>query len=197
MPQVTPEYLAQRRASILDAAAHCFAAKGFHATSMPDICSQAGMSAGGVYRYFASKEELIEELADTVMVPVLHVLRAALDANPVPQPAEVIDLIHDTLLVDSPPLPSAALMLQVWCEVVRNPRVHESQRRYMSELLDVLSGFTRRWAQLDDASARAAASALVAMSMGTFLMQNVLEADLKKTSTRKLIEALNPIVRSG
>ncbi len=197
MPRVTPEYRAQRRASILAAAAHCFAVKGFHDTSMPDICTQAGMSAGGVYRYFASREELIGELADTVMSPVLHVLRAALDADPLPQPAEVIDLIHDTLLVDSPPLTSGALMLQMWCEVLRNPHVRESQRRYMTELLDVLSGFTRRWAQLDDASAQATASALVAMSMGTFLIQNVLQGDMKTTPTRELIEALNPIVGLG
>ncbi|MEU0507047.1 TetR/AcrR family transcriptional regulator [Nocardia sp. NPDC005998] len=197
MPPVTPEYLAKRRATILAAAAHCFATKGLHSTSMPDICTQAGMSAGGVYRYFASKEELIEELADTVMAPVLRVLHTALDSDPVPRPAEVIDLIHDTLLIDSPPTTSSALMLQLWSEVAGNARVRESQRRYMTELLDVLSGFTRRWAQLDDESALATANALVAMSMGTFLVQNVLEADMPTTSTRKLLEALDPIVRSG
>ncbi|MFE2961136.1 hypothetical protein [Nocardia tengchongensis] len=67
----------------------------------------------------------------------------------------------------------------------------------MTELLDVLSDFTRRWAQLDDESALTTATALVAMSIGTFLVQNVLESDRQATPTRKLLEALDPIVRSG
>jgi TetR/AcrR family transcriptional regulator, transcriptional repressor of aconitase len=194
MPSVTPEYLAKRRASILAAAARCFANNGFHATSMPDICSEAGMSAGGVYRYFASKDDLIAELADSAMVPVLRVLREAADADPVPQPAEVIDLIHNTMLTDSPAPPNASLLLQVWAEIVRNPRVRESQRRHTFELLDVLKRFTRRWAPLDDASVDTASRALMAMSMGTFLMQNVLEADTESTPTQALIESLNGIV---
>lgn len=88
-------------------------------------------------------------------------------------------------------------MLQLWSEVAGNAHVRESQRRYMTELLDVLSDFTRRWAQLDDESALTTATALVAMSIGTFLVQNVLESDRQATPTRKLLEALDPIVRSG
>jgi AcrR family transcriptional regulator len=194
MPLVTPEYLAQRRASILAAAARCFANNGFHATSMPDICAEVGMSAGGVYRYFASKDDLIAELADSAMAPVIRALREAADADPAPQPAEVIDLIHDTPLADSPAPPNASLLLQVWAEVVRNPRVRESQHRHIVELLDVLRRIARRWAPLDDASADTAARALMAISMGTFLMHNVLEADNASTPTQMLIESLGGIL---
>src|SRR5207302_8980834 len=147
--------------------ARCFARNGFHATSMPDICAEVGMSAGGGYRYFASKDDLIAELADGAMAPVIHVLREAADADPAPQPAEIIDLVHNTPLAGSPAPPNASLLLQVWAEVVRNPRVRESQRRRIAELLDVLRRIARRRAPLDDASADPAAPAPLAPSMAT------------------------------
>jgi len=48
-----------RRAEILDAAERCFARAGFHRASMQDICAEAAMSPGNLYRYFPSKEALI------------------------------------------------------------------------------------------------------------------------------------------
>lgn len=54
----------KRRRQILDAALACFARKGFHQTSMHEICTEAGLSAGALYRYFASKSELIVAIAE-------------------------------------------------------------------------------------------------------------------------------------
>lgn len=53
-----------RRREILDAAQACFEKRGFHATSMGEICAQAGMSPGGLYRYFPSKEAIIAAMAE-------------------------------------------------------------------------------------------------------------------------------------
>ena len=193
MPPVTPEYLAQRRAAILATAARCFAANGFHATSMPDVCAEAGMSAGGVYRYFGSKDQLIVELSELEMTPVLEALRAAADTEPTLRPAEVIDLIHRTVLADHP----SSLMLQVWAEAVRNPDVHDSVRRRTAELVDLLSRFTRRWSpHFSDAQAKSAARALMAVSMGTYVLQNVMEASTEPTPTQTLLDSLDGIVRA-
>src|SRR5690606_20342270 len=48
-----------RRARILEAARKCFSERGFHGASMARIGEEAGMSAGLIYRYFASKAEII------------------------------------------------------------------------------------------------------------------------------------------
>src|SRR5215211_1526704 len=53
-----------RRAEILQAAARCFARSGFHGASMQDICAEATMSPGNLYRYFPSKEALIAGIAE-------------------------------------------------------------------------------------------------------------------------------------
>ena len=53
-----------RRSEILSAAQRCFVRSGFHQTSMQEICAEAGMSAGNLYRYFPSKEGLIAGIAE-------------------------------------------------------------------------------------------------------------------------------------
>ncbi|GAA4284647.1 TetR/AcrR family transcriptional regulator [Brevibacterium daeguense] len=53
---------AQRRQAILDSAKALFAAQGFRAVSIEDIGAGAGVSGPAVYRHFASKEEILEEL---------------------------------------------------------------------------------------------------------------------------------------
>ena len=53
-----------RRDEILAAAARCFVRSGFHGASMQDICTEAGMSPGNLYRYFPSKEALIAGIAE-------------------------------------------------------------------------------------------------------------------------------------
>lgn len=60
MPKVTDAHLEQRRRQILDAAIACFARRGFHQTTMADIAAQAGVSDTLAYRYFGSKDEIIE-----------------------------------------------------------------------------------------------------------------------------------------
>jgi TetR/AcrR family transcriptional regulator, repressor for uid operon len=53
-----------RRVEILEAAQRCFARNGFHSTSMQQICAEAGMSPGNLYRYFPSKEAIIAGIAE-------------------------------------------------------------------------------------------------------------------------------------
>lgn len=60
MPKVSETYLEERRQHILDAAMACFARKGFRATTMEEIGNEAGLSPGVAYRYFSSKDEIIE-----------------------------------------------------------------------------------------------------------------------------------------
>lgn len=53
-----------RRKQILAAARVCFARAGFHGASMGQICTEAAMSPGALYRYFPSKDSIIEAIAE-------------------------------------------------------------------------------------------------------------------------------------
>jgi AcrR family transcriptional regulator len=64
------------RAAILDAAKKLFAAKGFGAATVRDICTEAGANIALVSRYFGSKRELYAEvcrsLFDGLAAPLAH-----------------------------------------------------------------------------------------------------------------------------
>lgn len=51
-----------RREQIFAAAERAFVRQGFHATTMQHIAAEAGMSPGNLYRYFRSKEAIVEGL---------------------------------------------------------------------------------------------------------------------------------------
>lgn len=51
-----------KRQAILDAALELFAERGFHGTAVPLVAERAGVGAGTLYRYFESKEALVNAL---------------------------------------------------------------------------------------------------------------------------------------
>ena len=53
-----------RRKQILDAALHAFAEDGYDKVSMARIATDAGLTKGGVYFHFSSKEELFSEMVE-------------------------------------------------------------------------------------------------------------------------------------
>lgn len=59
-----PELAERRRTQILEAALQCFRRRGFHLTTMNEICAAAGLSAGALYRYYPAKTDLILAIAE-------------------------------------------------------------------------------------------------------------------------------------
>src|SRR5579859_4900098 len=51
-----------KREAILDAALDLFAERGFHGTAVPLIAERAKVGAGTLYRYFESKEAIVNAL---------------------------------------------------------------------------------------------------------------------------------------
>ena len=64
---------AQQR--ILDAAATCFAERGFHGTSTRDIARQAGLSPAVLYVHYPSKEDVLFEISRRGHEHALHRMR--------------------------------------------------------------------------------------------------------------------------
>jgi AcrR family transcriptional regulator len=58
MPKIAEAARAARREQIIAAGLACFARSGYHATTMADVATQAGVSKGTPYLYFDSKEAL-------------------------------------------------------------------------------------------------------------------------------------------
>jgi AcrR family transcriptional regulator len=58
MSRVTDAHIEARRQSILEAAVRVFSTRGVRAATMAEIAEEAGLSAGALYRYFESKQDL-------------------------------------------------------------------------------------------------------------------------------------------
>ncbi|MBY0531889.1 MAG: TetR/AcrR family transcriptional regulator [Xanthobacteraceae bacterium] len=69
-----------RRGEILVAAKRCFSRSGFHGTSMQEICAEAHMSPGSLYRYFPSKEAIIAGIAEQDRADVAEKFQAIVEA---------------------------------------------------------------------------------------------------------------------
>jgi AcrR family transcriptional regulator len=120
MPKIKPETLAARREHILRAAETCFARQGFHQTTMQDVIKESELSAGCIYSYFASKEELIQAIGQH-----RHMRDAALmiadRANT--DPLKSLRAIARGFLGDlhkDEGLRSRRVALQLWAEALRD-----------------------------------------------------------------------------
>ncbi len=58
MPKRNKQYFIQRKQELAEAAMRCFTRKGYHATSIPDICKEADVSIGTLYKHFNGKRDM-------------------------------------------------------------------------------------------------------------------------------------------
>lgn len=71
---------ADTRKRVLAAAMEVFAARGFDGATLREITARAGANIAAVNYYFRSKEELIREVLDVYVRPIMDARHAALDA---------------------------------------------------------------------------------------------------------------------
>ncbi|MCB9152072.1 MAG: TetR/AcrR family transcriptional regulator [Caldilineaceae bacterium] len=60
-----------RRHEILDAAQQLFYQKGYEQTSVQDLLNAIGIAKGTFYHYFDSKQALLQELTDRIVVEAM------------------------------------------------------------------------------------------------------------------------------
>ena len=183
MPKVSPQHLEARRQQILDAALTCFDRAGFHRSSMQDVVEEAGLSTGAVYRYFSSKEEIIEALADQ-----RHAKEAALidEAINIEDPRAALHRLADLYfewLVDPDERRRRRLGVQIWAEAVHNARLRTvvqagaDQRRRLEGLLER----AKRQGFLDPAADHEAMTRVYLALFQGFLIQQAWQPDLDVT----------------
>jgi AcrR family transcriptional regulator len=139
------------RRRILDAAVTCFARAGFHGTSMQEICQEAHMSPGALYRYFTSKDAIIEAIA------VEERARNARYLSAVQAETNHLQALFDggfAFLKDMTGSRDAALCAEVCAEAQRNPRIRdifEVNHRQARESLTKAIGAAQAAGEIDAA----------------------------------------------
>jgi TetR/AcrR family transcriptional repressor of uid operon len=123
----------ERRDHIVASAERAFVRLGFHAATMQQVAEEAGMSAGNLYRYFPSKEAIVEALCARDQRERAEVFAEMSRGRDIASAIETA--LRDHLLARPPE--KARMVIEIWAEAGRNPRV-AAFTRALDE--DVLAG---------------------------------------------------------
>jgi AcrR family transcriptional regulator len=108
----------RRRGQILDAARECFRERGFRLTTIEEICAEARISPGALYRYFDSKADIIAAIALDARADAEAMLeRVNSSEGLIEGLAELARVFFETFDGDG----DAALLADVWAEAARDP----------------------------------------------------------------------------
>ena len=145
MPKVSQAYRNRRREQILHAALKCVATKGFHQTSMREICREAGLSFGAVYNYFRSKEEILAALTEMgregkgAQIQKLEDCATAREAL-----ARLFELVF-AANGDGALQVYGRVDVECYSEALRNPQVFEIMRQELVSLHQSLTALIAGW----------------------------------------------------
>jgi AcrR family transcriptional regulator len=195
VPRVSEEHLHARREQIVDAAVVRFAENGFQATGMAEVIAESGLSAGAVYRYFASKDELIRAIVDRVMAEAAgrfdQWLAASDDTDPAEAVAAAVDLV--TTVATRGPVDMTRVAVQAWAEALRNPTIHDVARDAYTSIrgrLQELAVRARQAGRLPaDADPQQVGAAMFSLVVG-FLLQRLLLGDVPAPAYGDAVRAL-------
>src|SRR5262245_4244327 len=102
---------------------------------MQDVIDEAGLSVGAVYRYFKSKNEIIEAIAEGYSQEIGGVLET-LAADPTRPLLDVMRTAFDMMDANVGPDGALRIAVQVWAEAVRDERAAAIANRFFRRFRD-------------------------------------------------------------
>lgn len=193
MPKVKEAHLEARRQQIIDAAYRCFARKGFHQATMRDIYTEVGLSAGAVYHYFKSKEDIVQ--ASFVFdyqrsLPVFE--QAADDPDPLVALDQLIDFFYAGLQ-SAAELGADRVNIQGWGEALINPRLLVPLRYSFLKYKELLAQLIRRGQAAGVINPDIASDAIGEVILSSYLglyLQKAVRPDLNVGQYKDAVKAL-------
>jgi TetR/AcrR family transcriptional regulator, transcriptional repressor of aconitase len=189
-PKVNEKYLNLRRDEILEAAFYCFTEKGFSNTTMQDIFKRAGLSAGAIYKYFKSKEDIIAAASAKSLARNKQMIAAAVNAggdNP------LIDIVHIffPLIKDEASLKVIGFDLGLYAEATRNPQIaqilKDSNDALLESLVDVVKKMQAAGKYNSQLHPKALAQFLIGLYYG-LIVNKVMDPDIEIDAAMELCE---------
>ena len=172
----------ETRSRILEAAGRLFRREGYVASGVAKLMGASGLTVGGFYAHFSSKEALLSEVLARSLEQTRNVLLAGLDdTDGFPFIREVarryLSRLHRDTAEDGCALPSLAT------EVSRqSPETRRAFETYFEELL---AGVEARMPAQGDLTRRDRAIALVSLMVGGLIFARAVES--KELSDRILM----------
>ena len=136
MAKVTAAHVEARTNQILLGAWECFARKGYYQTTMADIAREAGLSAGAIYRYFASKEAVLKAISEHSLERDLDLMERARASEDEPIAAlELLSLAMRSLFKEPGFETLARVQVELRPEFLRNEELKQSMKKNLRAML--------------------------------------------------------------
>ncbi len=163
---------------LLKSAAACFSENGFDAASVDEICRHAGLSKGGFYHHFASKQDLIIELLNQWLERVDDYIKSVKDSSKNMQElfTNIAGKARPVFVEASEQLP---IFLELWIKASRDPKLKERTIIFYKRYLDFFKKVINEG--MDNGVVRevnpvAASRIIMAVAVG-LMMQGLLDPD--------------------
>ena len=197
MPKVSDEHRLARRQQIVAAARTCVAEQGFHKTTMADVIRESGLSAGAVYGYFKSKDEIVAAIADDALSSVDRLFEEILAREEPLTPLAALEAAveHVAFVAGQAGGDVTKVGIQAWAEALHNDAI----KAIASEKYRMLRGHfveVARRAQADgtvdpDTDPEYIAQVLFGLIPG-FILQRLILGDVTPQSYTAGLAALLP-----
>ncbi|MGH7722190.1 MAG: TetR/AcrR family transcriptional regulator [Candidatus Dormibacteria bacterium] len=191
MPRLRDETRAQRRQTFVDAARRCAASRGFHLTTVDDVCAEAGVSKGAFYAHFASKQELLAALIDDDTLTLRRVIEG-LDRRRL-GPTECLRRLAHVMLEDGADAGRVQVRIDIWTAALEDPAIGRQVAAAVRERRHLLRTWLEEGAAGGEPAsmpANAMASVLLALNDGLMLHHALDSSGFRWTNVRIAVNAL-------
>lgn len=189
----------ETRTRILDAAGELFAKRGYAATSVTNICKQAGVTKGAFYHHFATKQQVFLDLRDRWLSPLdVQIKSTRLEGETLPQVlqriADMTRPIFDVVGDDQRQQVFLELLSAARQDATILPAMLSPLRKYRTLFAKLITQGVQE-GSLRTVDSKLAAEVIVTLGFG-FIMQSLLNPDradwatLTQKSIRLLMQGL-------
>ena len=193
MSRYAPEHKQETRRRILEAADALLKVQGAEAASVSEVMARAGLTVGGFYAHFPSKDALAHEALLFGLTRVVERMLASLDRIPDPK-ARVRALIAQYLAqADDPDLSHACPMTLLLPELARADR--DTRNAFAAHTGQLLDRIAERFPDIDGMTRREAALFVYASCAGAVSIARAVASPearrrILATTERLLVRAL-------
>ena len=198
--RVSKEKAARNREQILIAAARLFRERGFDATGVDSITEAAGLTHGGLYSHFGSKQSIVTEAVRFALARSRRVWRRTAHGQPEKKAlSDIVAYYLSPMHRDAPG--QGCLVAALSCDIARQPRaVRKAFTVELQEVLEFLGGLMPEGtsARRHEEAIAAFAGMVGALILARAVDDEALSRRILKTTKQRLSKAVNlPRRRSG
>src|SRR3954451_18862588 len=134
-----------QRASILDAAAELFAARGYGSTSMAALASASGMSKALLYHYYRDKQHILFDIANSYVDTLLEIV-AEVDRQHLPPVEHLRALVARFMRAYQHARPQHMVLVQdvKFLSAASRRRILTKERKVVDAFADVIAALKPR-----------------------------------------------------